>query len=95
MWVALCRVELHFPGARSLKDKRRSLRRVCERAHARWRVSIAEVDHQDLHQRAAVGIAAVSGDRSELERLLRALRDLIEEHLDGYVAQWDEDIQGF
>lgn len=95
MWVALCRVELHFPGARSLKDKRRALRRVSERAHARWRVSVAEVDHQDLRQRAALGLAAVSGDRGELERLLHALRDLFDEHLDGYVAQWDEDIQGF
>ncbi|MGH9382554.1 MAG: DUF503 domain-containing protein [Thermoanaerobaculia bacterium] len=95
MWVALCRVELHFPGARSLKDKRRLLRRASERAHARWRVSIAEVGHQDLHQRAVLGVAAVSGDRGELERLLNGLRRLFDEQVDGYVAGWDEDIQGF
>lgn len=95
MWVAVCRVELHLPGARSLKDKRRSLRRVSERAHARWRVSVAEVGHHDLHQRAVIGLAAVSGDSHELERLLHALRGLFDEHLDGYIAQWDEDIQSF
>lgn len=95
MWVALCRVELHFSGARSLKDKRRLLRRVSERAHARWRISVAEVDHQDLHQRATLGLAAVSGDRGDLERLMHALRGLFDEQIDGYVVQWDEDIQRF
>lgn len=95
MWIALCRVELHFPGARSLKDKRRLLRRVIERAHARWRVSIAEVEHQDLHQRAALGLAAVGRELGELEHLLATLRDLFDDQSEAFVVRWDEEIQDF
>ncbi|MGB6993115.1 MAG: DUF503 domain-containing protein, partial [Thermoanaerobaculia bacterium] len=59
MIVAVSVFELHIPAGRSLKDKRRVVKALKDRIYRRYRVSIAETDHHDLHQRAEIAIAAV------------------------------------
>ena len=44
----------------SLKEKRSVLRPILEGCRRRFAVAAAEVDHQDLWQRAELGMAAVS-----------------------------------
>ena len=63
-------IDLHLPGCRSLKEKRSLLRPLLERLQRRFGVSVAELDHQDLWQRAGLGVSAVSGSASVLDRLL-------------------------
>lgn len=46
------------------------LRPLLERLQHRFEVSVAELDHQDLWQRAGLGVSAVSGSTSVLARLL-------------------------
>jgi uncharacterized protein YlxP (DUF503 family) len=70
--VGLLTLELHFPGARSLKDKRQALRRLEDRLRNRFNVSVAEVDHQDLWQRARVAVVSVNTDHTHLESTLQA-----------------------
>ena len=59
MFVLALRVELFLPHAASLKDRRAAITPVLEGARHRFRVSAAEVGHQNLWQRAALGFAAV------------------------------------
>ena len=57
----------------SLKDKRRVVKSILAdigRAHP---VAVAEVDHQELWQRATLGIAAVSTSPGHADRILRAI----------------------
>ena len=61
MTVAVLSVELYLPMSRSLKDKRMVLRRLKDRLKA-GNVAVAEVDHHDLWQRAALGIVTVATD---------------------------------
>jgi uncharacterized protein YlxP (DUF503 family) len=77
MVVGLLSVELHVPGAQSLKDKRMVLRRVKDRLK-KLNVAVSEVDHQDLWQRAALAIVTVSSDRQHADRELAAAADEIE-----------------
>lgn len=63
-------LDVHLPGCRSLKEKRSVLRPILERLQRRFGVSVAEVDHQNLWQRAGLGVAAVSGSSGVLSRLL-------------------------
>lgn len=70
MHVGVMRLSLHVPHARSLKDKRSVVRRFRDRVRARFDVSIAEVDAQDLLQRAVFGVSVVSADQAVCERLL-------------------------
>jgi len=60
MHVLAMAVELHLPASRSLKEKRSVLRPVVEGIRSRFAVAVAETGHQDLLQRAQVGVAAVS-----------------------------------
>jgi len=60
MVTAIARVEFTLEGCRSLKDKRQIVRRLIERARARFPVSVAEVEDQDLWNRTVLGLAYVS-----------------------------------
>jgi uncharacterized protein YlxP (DUF503 family) len=59
MTIALLSVECHLPMSQSLKDKRMVLRRLKDRLGAQ-NVAVAEVAHQDLWQRAGLGIVTVA-----------------------------------
>ena len=92
MVVGIIRAELHIHGAGSLKEKRAVLRRIKDRSRSRHNISVAEVDFQDLHQRAALGFAAVSHGEDDLRRLFNSLRDEIDSILPGGITDWQEDI---
>ena len=85
--VAVC--ELHLPGARSLKDKRRVVKSIVERLHQRYRVSVAETDFHDLHQRAEISIAAVGRGQGEMEELMQRLRSLLDGEVEAFVTHWE------
>jgi uncharacterized protein len=70
MHVGVLRLTFHLPGARSLKEKRSSVRRFRDRVRSRFDVSIAEVGEQDLLQRAVFGVAVVSGDSEVCDSVL-------------------------
>jgi uncharacterized protein YlxP (DUF503 family) len=71
--IGLLTLDLHFPGARSLKDKRQALRSLEERIRHRFNVSIAEVEHQDLWQRARIAVVSVNTDHAHLESTLQSV----------------------
>ncbi|HEY6357822.1 MAG TPA: DUF503 domain-containing protein [Vicinamibacterales bacterium] len=76
MTVALLSVELYLPMAQSLKDKRTVLRRLKDRLGV-LNVAIAEVAHQDLWQRAGLGIVTVgSSDEMAEQSLTKALAEI-------------------
>jgi len=90
MIVGISVFELHLPASRSLKDKRRVVKSLIERLHQRYRVSIAETDFHDLHQRAEIALAAVvAGGESEMDRLMEELRNQVEGDPEVYLTRWD------
>jgi uncharacterized protein YlxP (DUF503 family) len=88
MIVGIAVLELHLPHARSLKEKRQVVRSLIDRMHARYRVSVAETAHHDLHQRAEIGIAAVGRSEREIDELLATLRRLVDDEPAAMVVQW-------
>ena len=78
MHVAVSTWDLHLEGCASLKDKRSVLKPLVT-ALRRVNLSVAEVEHQDLWQRAGLACAAIGSDRSVVEGELRAADRLIEE----------------
>ena len=91
MIVGVLRLTFHIPHARSLKDKRRVVRKFRDRVRARFDVSIAEVAAQDLHQRAVFGICVISSDGavcdSVLEQVARAVENLGDAVLTGRATE--------
>ncbi len=89
MIVAVCVFELHIPHARGLKEKRKVVKGLVERVHARYKVSIAETDHHDLHQRAEISLALVAQREDEANRILETIRSLIDSEPESYLSNWD------
>lgn len=83
--VALCLVRLHLPAVGSLKEKRMVLRSLKDRLRDHYNISVAEVEHQDLWQRATLGIVGISSDRGPLERTFAAIQEEIEQRAPGEV----------
>lgn len=70
MHVLAMRLELRFPHVRSLKAKRSVLRPVLDGGRHRFPVAMAEVDHHDSWQLAAVGVSAVSESATKAAELI-------------------------
>ena len=93
MVVGHLSIELHIPGARSLKDKRMVLRRVKDRIR-KFNVAVAEVDHHDLWQRAGISVVTVSHDQQHADRELAAVATEIERLEPGLIARTDVEFLG-
>jgi uncharacterized protein len=85
-------VELHLPDVDSLKGKRHVLKGLKERVRARFEVSVAEVDHLDLWQRATLALACVSRDSRHANEVVSKAMDFIEEHVEGRVIDTSVEI---
>jgi uncharacterized protein YlxP (DUF503 family) len=77
MVVGVCTVELLIPESQSLKDKRQVLHSVKDRLRGKFNLSIAEVDGQDLWQKAVLGMACVANDGSYVEQVLEQALNVI------------------
>jgi uncharacterized protein YlxP (DUF503 family) len=78
MVIALCTIDLHLPGANSLKDKRSVLKSVIHRVRREFNVSIAEVEQQDVWRSAVLAVVTVSSDRAYAHGLLTKVVGWIE-----------------
>jgi uncharacterized protein YlxP (DUF503 family) len=67
--VGLLSLEIHIPHSRSLKEKRVVVRSIKDRLN-KLSVGFAEVNHQDLLQRAALAIVAVGSEQQIVEQSL-------------------------
>ena len=92
MFVGIVRIELHLPGATSLKDKRPVIRSLKEKIRHQVHASVAEVDHQDLWQRAALGVAVVSGENRQVGELLQSVRNLVDRAAGTELLDWQEQV---
>ncbi len=70
MIIGLLTLEIHLPYAHSLKEKRMVVLRVKERLRGKFNVAVAEVDHQDLWQRAMIGVTSISSNEINLRQVL-------------------------
>ena len=77
MWIGALEFDLLLGDVHSLKEKRSLVRPLIAEVRKRFEVSVAEVDHLDLHRRAGIGLAAVSPDRAHLIEVLDAAERLV------------------
>jgi hypothetical protein len=79
MFVCVARLTLQIPESGSLKAKRQVLRRVTERVKARFNVAVAEVDDQDLWQKASIALAVVGNERRHVDEQMEKIIHFVEE----------------
>lgn len=77
MILGSCRIDLFLPESRSLKSKRQVIKSLKDRIRNRFNVSVAEVEHQSLWQRATLGIAIVSDEKGFIDQTLQKILTLV------------------
>ena len=85
-------LELRLENSHSLKDKRHVVKSLRDRLRNKFNVSVAEIDCQDLWQRAVVAAVTVSSDKVQAERILQSVEDetasLLGPALAGASVEW-------
>ncbi|MDP1825754.1 MAG: DUF503 domain-containing protein [Archangium sp.] len=79
MFVCVSRVTLDIPAAGSLKAKRQVLRRVTDRVKAKFNVAVAEVEDNDVLNRAVVAMSVVGNDRSHVNEMMDKIFQYIDD----------------
>ncbi|MGW1677915.1 DUF503 domain-containing protein [Saccharopolyspora sp. NPDC002376] len=77
MYVGVLELDVLLGDVHSLKQKRAVVRPVVAELRRRFEVAVAEAGNQDLHRRALVGVAVVSGDASHVREVLDACERLV------------------
>ncbi|RKN06702.1 DUF503 domain-containing protein [Streptomyces radicis] len=70
MYTGTLSFDLLLGDVHSLKQKRSVVRPIVAELQRKYAVSVAEVGAQDLHRRAEIGLALVSGDAGHLTEIL-------------------------
>jgi uncharacterized protein len=93
MTVGIARLTLFIPDSHSLKEKRMVLRRVKDRTRGKFNVAIAEVEDNDMWQRAVLGLAVVGNDGRFVESALDEVIRFVQGQAD--VTNTEREIQSF
>ncbi len=78
MTVGISKITLILHEGMSLKAKRKVVKSILEKCRNKFNVSIAEVEDNDLYQRATIGVAIVGNDG----RFVNSALDKILEYVD-------------
>ena len=93
-YVALLLVHLHFPGAGSLKTKRKDLASVKAQLHGRMGVAVSEVGHQDLWQRCTLGVAIAAGSEGGVRLVAQSVEKIVYREPRVELIRFDVEVTG-
>ncbi|MEU9571737.1 DUF503 domain-containing protein [Streptomyces massasporeus] len=77
MYVGTLSFDLLLGDVHSLKEKRSLVRPIVAELQRKYGVSAAETGNQDLHRRAEIGLAVVSGEPGYLTDVLDRCERLV------------------
>ena len=78
MIIGVLTIELEIPEAGSLKEKRMVLNRVRDQVRKKFNVAIAEVEENEVWNRAVLGVVTVSNRQQFCNQVLSQVVNLVE-----------------
>lgn len=81
MFAVVMTVEVHIPASGSLKAKRAVVKSLLAKLRNDLKVSVAEVDHQDLWQRSTLGVAIAAGSEGGARKVAQQVEQLVSREL--------------
>lgn len=79
MVVGCGRIILRIHECRCLKGKRRVVKAVIARVRNHFNAAVAEIEDNDVYQRAVIGVALVGNDTAVVNAKLDKLLDFVED----------------
>jgi len=95
MWLAVIRIHLLIPGARSLKDRRQAVRSLKERIKGRFDAACSEVGDLDSWNRAFLGIALVANEKPVLQDMASEIARYAQNDANVQVTGVDKDFLNY
>lgn len=92
MFIGVSRFDFLISGSTTLKEKRRVVQSLISRIRTRFHVSVAEVDHQDLQRRAAIGVSCVSGSHFQVQNMLEEMERFVRGQFEIEVLSVDSEV---
>lgn len=89
MHVGVLAIDFHLAGCRSLKDKRRRLRRLRDKFGRIANLAVCESRHQDSLQRAGWAVLAVARDAKVVEQTLAEVEQWVASSVDATIVDVD------
>ncbi len=77
MVIGILELEIKLFFSDSLKNKRRIIKSLIDRIRNNFNVSVSEIRHQDLWQRAGLGIALLTTEGKFAQSILSKIVDFI------------------
>lgn len=92
MLIGVCKVIISIPESFSLKEKRKVKRSIVDKVRAKFNVSIAEVDSQDIWNELVLGISIVSTESKHIYEVMSEVIKVIEDHKEAEIIDYEIDI---
>jgi len=90
--IGVLTLEIVLRDSHSLKDKRHVVKGLQDRLRSKFNVAVAEIDYQDLWQRAVVAAVTVASEHSHAEKVLQSVEGeaavLLGPELAGATVEW-------
>jgi uncharacterized protein YlxP (DUF503 family) len=90
--IGVLTLEIVLQNSHSLKDKRHVVKSLKDRLRGKFNVAVAEIDCQDLWQRAVLAAVTVSSDHGHAEKVLQSVEEeaaaLLGPELTGATVEW-------
>jgi uncharacterized protein len=95
MFIGAALIELHLPGATSLKDKRQVVKGLKDRLRTRFGAAVAEVAAQDRWKQGVLLASVVGQEPAEIAERLAAMRRQADNLHDAEVTCFETAIRSF
>jgi uncharacterized protein len=91
MVVGVSRIEIFFPEAHSLKDKRQMIRKIVDKTRAKFNVSMVEIADSNLWQKGRIGFAVMGIKKDHVSAAIENIQEYVESLYAGEIIDcWTE-----
>lgn len=87
MHILLITVTIYIPWAHSLKEKRSELKSLINKLRNTFNASVCETDHQQLHQKTTISVAAIAFSASQADQMKESILAYISKTTQGEIIQ--------
>lgn len=95
VFVGVCRIELELDDNDSLKGKRSVVKSLIAKTRNKFNVAMAEVDLQDVHTRAVLGLAVIGNDKRFVNGVIDKIEDFVEAEAEAPIGDFQFSIEQF
>ena len=93
MRIATMVFRLYAPWVHSLKEKRMIVKSLVAKLQNKFHVSAAEIDEQDTHQIAVIGVAAIVPHNAMADRMMDEISKFVEGNSEAEILDENREIR--